>query len=96
MLLADDHALMRGGIRLLLESDPDIDVVGEAEDGLVAVALTEELDPDVMVMDISMPRINGIAAAEQKQSGEMAIEPSCCPTCFGGETVPLELAETNA
>ncbi len=65
VLLADDHALVRGGIRLLLESEPDIEVVGEAEDGLAAIALTEEFQPDVVVMDISMPKINGIAATRR-------------------------------
>lgn len=48
-----------------MKSEPDIDVVGEAEDGLAGVALTEELEPDVVVMDISMPKINGIATTRR-------------------------------
>ena len=62
ILLADDHALVRGGVRMLLEDQPDFEVVGEAEDGIEAVALAERLHPDVVLMDISMPKINGIAA----------------------------------
>ena len=62
ILLADDHALVRGGVRMLLEDQPDFEVVGEAEDGIEAVALAERLQPDVVLMDISMPKINGIAA----------------------------------
>ena len=62
ILLADDHAVVRGGVRMLLEDQPDFEVVGEAEDGVEAVALAERLNPDVVLMDISMPKINGIAA----------------------------------
>jgi two-component system response regulator NreC len=62
ILLADDHAVLRGGVRLLLDSEPGLEVVGEAEDGIEAVALAKRLQPDVVLMDISMPKINGIAA----------------------------------
>ncbi len=65
VLLADDHAVVRRGIRLLLDAEPDLDVVGEAKDGLQAVALAEQLQPDVVVMDISMPKLNGIAATRR-------------------------------
>ncbi|MEE9278283.1 MAG: response regulator transcription factor [Dehalococcoidia bacterium] len=65
ILLADDHAVVRSGVRMLLESEPGFEVVGEAEDGLEAVTLTERLQPDVVVMDISMPKINGIAATRR-------------------------------
>jgi two-component system, NarL family, response regulator NreC len=65
VLLADDHKLMRGGLRLLLEQKADLAVVGEAGDGREAVALAKSLKPDMVVMDIGMPNLNGIEAALQ-------------------------------
>jgi DNA-binding NarL/FixJ family response regulator len=65
ILLADDHTVMRNGLRLLLERQPHLQVVGEAADGRQAVALSETLNPDVVVMDIAMPNLNGIEAARQ-------------------------------
>ena len=64
VIVADDHHLVRQGIRMLLEKAEDIDVVAEAEDGLEAVELAERLVPDIVVMDISMPRLNGAEATE--------------------------------
>ena len=65
VLLADDHQLMRSGIRLMLEREADLSVVGEASDGREAVALVKSLKPDVVVMDIGMSILNGIEAAQQ-------------------------------
>ena len=65
VLLADDHGVVRKGLRFLLESEPDLEVVGEAADGRDAVQLAEELNPDVVIMDIAMPRLNGIDATAQ-------------------------------
>jgi len=69
ILLADDHQLIRTGLRLVIEQQKDLSVVGEAGDGREAVSLANSLRPDVVVMDISMPSLNGIEAAHQiKQS----------------------------
>lgn len=68
LILADDHHLVRQGLRSLLEKSDDITIIAEAENGQEAVSLTERLRPDVLVMDIAMPRLNGIQAAEQIRS----------------------------
>ena len=65
ILIADDHGIVRKGLRLQLEQSPDFQVVGEAADGREAVRMTEELKPDVVVMDIAMPNLNGIQATAQ-------------------------------
>jgi two-component system, NarL family, response regulator NreC len=65
IILADDHAVMRRGLRLVLEAQKEFQVVGEASDGREAVALAEALKPDVAVLDITMPNMNGIEAARQ-------------------------------
>lgn len=62
VLLAEDHALVRQGIRELLQREEDIEIVGEVGDGEEAVQLAERLEPDVILMDISMPKLDGIAA----------------------------------
>ena len=62
VLLADDQALVSGGFRSILEGQPDMEVVGEAADGAEAVELALSSRPDVVVMDIRMPRLDGIAA----------------------------------
>ncbi|MEI8170141.1 MAG: response regulator transcription factor [Rhodoferax sp.] len=62
VLLADDHILVRAGLRKLLESVPDLEVVGEASDGLALIALVAELQPDLVLMDIAMPGLNGLDA----------------------------------
>ena len=62
VLLADDHTLVRAGLRKLLESMPDIHVVGEAGDGLALLALAEQLQPHLVLMDIAMPGLNGLEA----------------------------------
>jgi DNA-binding NarL/FixJ family response regulator len=65
VLIADDHGIMRKGLRLQLEQHEGIEVVGEATDGREAVKLAEQLDPDVVMMDIGMPNLNGIEATAQ-------------------------------
>lgn len=65
VLIADDHTVVREGLRLLLEAEQDIEVVGEAATGRKAVELTQKLHPDVVVMDIAMPQMNGLEATRQ-------------------------------
>jgi NarL family two-component system response regulator LiaR len=65
ILLADDHVLVREGTRQLLENEKDMAVVGEAGDGEEAVRLTTKLQPDVVIMDIAMPKLNGIEATKR-------------------------------
>ena len=65
IVLADDHAVMRTGLRLVLERQSDFQVIGEASDGREAVALAEQHHPEVVVMDVTMPNLNGIEAARQ-------------------------------
>lgn len=62
VLIADDHTIVREGVHLLLKAQPDIDVVGEAADGQQAIALIRQLHPDLVVMDIQMPNLNGLEA----------------------------------
>ena len=62
VLLADDHAILREGMRALLQHSDDIEVVGEASDGAQAVEMTHQLDPDVVLMDIAMPGLGGLEA----------------------------------
>jgi DNA-binding NarL/FixJ family response regulator len=65
VLLADDQELVRAGFRIILETDPSIEVVGEAGDGQTAVRLCEELQPDVVCMDVQMPGVDGLEATRQ-------------------------------
>jgi DNA-binding NarL/FixJ family response regulator len=64
VLIADDQQLLRAGFRVILQSEPDIEVIGEAEDGADAIAKAETLRPDVVLMDIRMPKLDGLAATE--------------------------------
>lgn len=65
VMIADDHAIVRDGLKLLLESQPDIFVTGEAMNGRDAVRQAKKLQPDIVIMDIAMPELNGIEAADR-------------------------------
>jgi len=65
IILADDHNIMRQALRVLLENEPDIEVVGETADGQAALGLVRETKPDVVIMDIAMPGLNGVEATRK-------------------------------
>ncbi len=67
VLLADDHSIVRRGLRSLIETEPDIKVVAEAGDGLEAIKLCDEHKPDAIILDVAMPKLNGIEVAERVQ-----------------------------
>jgi DNA-binding NarL/FixJ family response regulator len=65
IVIAEDHTILREGLRMLLSSNPAFEVVGEAQDGLEAIRLVESLKPDLILMDLSMPRMNGVGAIQE-------------------------------
>jgi DNA-binding NarL/FixJ family response regulator len=73
ILLADDHTMVRQGFRMILAAQPDMEIVGEAGNGREAVELAEQLHPDVVVMDVAMPELNGIEATRRISAGESHI-----------------------
>jgi DNA-binding NarL/FixJ family response regulator len=75
VLIVDDQALVRAGLRVLVDSAPDLEVIGEAEDGEQAVATARELAPDVILMDIRMPLLDGLTAAREILAGEQNDRP---------------------
>ena len=73
VLLADDHKVVRDGLRLLIDGQPDMQVIGEAGNGLEALRQARDLKPDVVVMDLSMPELNGLQATERLKAAEFGI-----------------------
>ncbi len=71
LLIVDDHELVRDGIRARLESENELEIIGEAEDGRQAVSLVEQLQPDLVMLDINMPEMNGLDAVEEIRAREL-------------------------
>ena len=65
ILIADDHLIIRQGLRLILETENDLELVGEASDGNEAISLCKNLNPDVVLMDLRMPNMDGLTAIEK-------------------------------
>lgn len=74
VVLADDQAMIRAGFKLLIDNQPDLEVVGEAETGAEAVAMARTLRPDVVLMDVQMPDMDGIAATEELMRGDTEVK----------------------
>ena len=74
VVLVEDHTLMRAGIRALLQAMPDVEVVGEAENGLIGVEMSAELSPDVVLMDIVMPQLDGIGAIARIKAAQPKVQ----------------------
>src|SRR5437667_10483579 len=90
VLIADDHRVVREGLAAILRESGDLEVVGEARDGQEAVEKARELQPDVILMDVSMPRMNGVEAtrAVKRQPPHIGL---VAPTIYAEHTSPLHL-----
>ncbi len=95
VLLVDDHAILRAGLRALLETYPDIEVVGEAEDGEEAIRQVRELCPDVVLMDVAMPGMNGLVATRYILEASPATKVLIL-TQYGNKEYVLPLLEAGA
>lgn len=95
IMLADDHRIMRDGLRALLEKEPDFQIIGQAEDGSSAVRLVRELQPDVLVTDLSMPGLNGIEAVRRIRTNNPTVR-IVCLSVHDEKRLVLEVIEAGA
>ena len=95
VLIVDDHAVVRAGLRQLMATADDIEVVGEAEDGATAVAAVSELTPDVVLMDLSMPGVDGVEATRRIKESHPLVHVVVL-TSFSDQTRILSALETGA
>ena len=95
VLIVDDHAVVRAGLRQLMATADDIEVVGEAEDGTTAVAAVSELTPDVVLMDLSMPGVDGVEATRRIKESHPLVHVVVL-TSFSDQTRILSALETGA
>ncbi|HEY8011610.1 MAG TPA: response regulator [Rudaea sp.] len=95
VVLVDDHALMRTGLRMILEKQPDMEVVGEAEDGEPGLALIKRLQPQVALVDLHMPRLSGIEVTERVRRAKLPTR-IVVLTIAGESPFPRRLLEAGA
>jgi len=95
ILLAEDHVLVRESLREYLEKDPEFEVIGEAGDGEQMVALTEELQPDIIVADVAMPKLNGIEATKKIKEKNIPV-PILILTAYDADQYIFSLLEAGA
>lgn len=95
VLLVDDHAILREGIRYLLSASGEVDVVGEAQDGVEALEMVEQLKPDAVLMDIAMPRMNGIEATTELKRRHPAL-PVLILSMYDSEEYVLPILKAGA
>lgn len=95
VVLVDDHALMRTGLRMILEKQPDMEVVGEAEDGEPGLALIKRLQPQVALVDLHMPRLSGIEVTERVRRAKLSTRVVVL-TVAGEAPFPRRLLEAGA
>lgn len=96
ILIADDEALVRSGLRAILGAEPDIEVVGEAADGAEALSLSRSLAPDVLLMDVRMPGLDGIAATRRVLAGVSPPPRVLVVTTFGNDEYVYEALRAGA
>lgn len=75
IIIADDHAIVREGLQMLLQAEPEFQVIGEAVDGAEAVQLVKTLEPDVLLLDVAMPRLGGLAALRELALASVSVRP---------------------
>lgn len=96
VIIADDEALVRGGLRMILESQDDVDVLGEAADGGQAVAMTRDLSPNLVLMDVRMPGLDGIEAARRILAGPATTTKVLMLTTFDRDEYVYEAMKAGA
>jgi DNA-binding NarL/FixJ family response regulator len=96
VLIADDQALVRGGVRMIVEAQPDMEVAGEAEDGREAIELARRLRPDVALLDVRMPHVDGIEATRRLLSDPAATTAVLVLTTFDQDEIVYEALRAGA
>src|SRR5450759_976345 len=89
IVIADDHTIFRDGLRRLLEAEPELEVVGEAADGAEAVTQTRRLTPDILLLDLAMPRVPGMDALRELSTADEALKTKIIVLTAAVERIPV-------